>query len=125
MRKVATKNPRYPHVIKIVRKIAGKADENDPFADEDAPIGEDVEITIYEGKGRSYTDTTTEGNKRVDENKRKSSIPVRYDEWDEGRQPLDGDIIYSTVGKNTEIGMVKDSEPDNNRSVIYWDYTRV
>lgn len=125
MEKPNINNPRYPHFVKIVRVIAGKAGPNDPFADDNAPVGDDTEIVIYEGVGRSYTDTTTEGDKKVDENKRKSSIPVRYDEWDEGRQPLDGDIIYSTVGKNTEVGMVKDSEPDNNRSVIYWDFTRV
>ena len=125
MRKANIRNPRYPHTIKIVRVLVGKADENDPFADDDAKVGEDTEIVIYEGEGRSYTDTTTEGGKNVDENKRKASIPVRYDEWGAGRCPLDGDMIYATVGNNTEVGMVKDSEPDNNRTVVYWDFTRV
>ena len=125
MRKANIRNPRYPHTIKIVRVLVGKADENDPFADDDAKIGEDTEIVIYKGEGRSYTDTTTEGGKNVDENKRKASIPVRYDEWDAGRCPLDGDMIYATVGNNTEVGMVKDCEPDNNRTVVYWDFTRV
>ena len=112
-------------MIKIVRLIVGKADPSDPFADNDAPVGHDEEIVIYEGEGRSYTDTTTEGDKYVDQNKRKASIPVRYDEWDADRCPLDGDTIYSTVGNNTEVGMVKDCEPDNNRTVVYWDFTRV
>ena len=125
MRKANIRNPRYPHTIKIVRVLVGKADENDPFADDDAKVSEDTEIVIYEGEGRSYTDTTTEGGKNVDENKRKASIPVRYDEWDADRCPLDGDMIYSTVGNNTEVGMVKDCEPDNNRTVVYWDFTRV
>ena len=114
-----------PHIIKIVRKIVGKADPDDPFADDDAPVGEDKEIILYYGEGRSYTDTTTEGDKNVDQNKRKASIPVRYDEWDADRCPLDGDTIYSTVGNNTEVGMVKDCEPDNNRTVVYWNLTRV
>lgn len=100
-------------------------DEDDPFASDDAPVGEDTEMVIYEGEGRSYTDTTTEGGKNVDENKRKASIPVRYDEWGAGRCPLDGDIIYAMVGNNTEVGIVKDCEPDNNRTVVYWDFTRV
>ena len=61
----------------------------------------------------------------MDENKRKASIPVRFDEWDAGRKPLDGDTIYATVGNNTEVGMVKDCEPDNNRTVVYWNFRRV
>ena len=112
-------------MIKIVRMIVGKTDPSDPFADDDAPVGHDEEIVIYEGEGRSYTDTTTEGDKYVDQNKRKASIPVRYDEWGSANCPLDGDVIYSTVGNNTEIGMVKDCEPDNNRTVVYWNLTRV
>lgn len=117
-------NERYPHIVKIVRVIPGRGDDDNPFADPDASV-EDKEIVIYEGKGRSFTDTTTEGDKNVDQNKRKASIPVRYDEWDAGRCPLDGDKIYSTVGNNTEEGMVKDCEPDNNRTLVYWDFTRV
>lgn len=108
-------NERYPHTVRIVRVTGG----DDPFSDEAE------EVVLYEGKGRSFTDTTTEGDKKVDENKRKSSIPVRFDEWDEGQKPLDGDTIYSTVGKNTEVGIVKDCEPDNNRTLVYWDYRRV
>ena len=112
-------------MIKIVRMIVGKTDQSDPFADDDAPVGHDEEIVIYEGEGRSYTDTTTEGDKYVDQNKRKASIPVIYDEWVAGKCPLDGDTIYATVGNNIEIGMVKDCEPDNNRTVVYWEFIRV
>ncbi len=108
-----------------MRMIVGKTDPSDPFADDDAPVGYDEEIVIYEGEGRSYTDTTTEGDKYVDQNKRKASIPVRYDEWVAGKCPLDGDTIYATVGNNTEKGIVKDCEPDNNRTVVYWNLTRV
>lgn len=125
MEKENIRNPRYPHIIKIVRNVVGKADPNDPFADDDAPVGKDKETILYYGEGRSYTDTTTEGDKRVDENKRKASIPVRYDEWDADRCPLDGDLIYATVGNNTEVGIVKDCEPDNNRTVVYWNLRRV
>jgi hypothetical protein len=125
MEKENIRNPRYPHHIKIVRKVVGKADPDDPFADDDAPVGEDKEIILYNGEGRSYTDTTTVGDKYVDKNKRKASIPVRYDEWGAGRCPLDGDTIYATIGNNTEVGIVKDCEPDNNRTVVYWEYIRV
>ena len=125
MEKENIRNPRYPHIIKIVRKVVGKADPDDPFADDDAPVGEDKEIILYNGEGRSYTDTTTVGDKYVDQNKRKASIPVRYDEWGAGRCPLDGDTIYATIGNKTEVGIVKDCEPDNNRTVVYWEYIRV
>lgn len=112
-------NERYPHTIKIVR-VVKEYDEDDPFTE-----AIEREEILYNKKGRSYTQTTTEGNNIVDENKRKASIPVRYDEWGAGKQPLDGDKIYATVGNNTEVGIVKDSEPDNNRTVVYWDLRRV
>ena len=118
MEKENIRNQRYPHLIKIVRKVIGKSDTDDPFADDDAPVGEDEEIVLYYGEGRSYTDTTTVGDKYVDQNKRKASIPVRYDEWGADRCPLDGDTIYATIGNNTEVGIVKDCEPDNNRTVV-------
>ena len=125
MEKENIRNQRYPHHIKIVRKVVGKSDPDDPFTDDDAPVGEDKEIILYNDEGRSYTDTTTVGDKYVDQNKRKASIPVRYDEWGAGRCPLDGDTIYATIGNNTEVGIVKDCEPDNNRTVVYWEYIRV
>ena len=115
---------RYPHRIRIVRVVLGSGGDGNPFADAGAPV-EDSEELLYEGVGRSFTDTTTEGGKNVDENKRKASIPVRYDEWDAGRCPLDGDTIEATVGNNTEEGIVKDCEPDNNRTLVYWSLRRV
>lgn len=144
MKKRTVINPRYPHIIKITRVVTKKVDvpvseavadidEDDPLADQDA-VDESTtehtelteeEVVLYEGKGRSYTDTTTTGNKVVDENKREASIPIRYDEWEAGKKPLDGDTIYATVGNNTEVGMVKDCEPDNDRTVIYWEFVRV
>lgn len=121
-------NPRYPHTIRIVRVSTNiksvDADDDDPLAEE-ATEGVQAETVLYEGIGRSYTDTTTNGNVEVDTNKRKASIPVRYDEWGAGKKPLDGDTIYATVGENTEIGRVRDCEPDNNRTVVYWDFVRV
>lgn len=145
MRKEVICNPRYPHTIKIVRmerrevekeKASGEVvDPDDPLAEQDAEpldaddatevVVEEYEDVLYEGKGRSYTDTTTYGDGTVDRNKRKASIPVRYDKWGAGRKPLDGDTIYATAGNNTEIGMVRDCEPDNDRSVVYWDFVRV
>lgn len=104
-------NPRFPHTIKIVR-----------VEDDDNPNGGAI---LYDGRGRSFTDTTTNGDVEVDANKRKASIPVRFDKWEEGRLPLDGDTIYATVGNNTEIGRVRDCEPDNNRTLVYWDFVRV
>lgn len=80
---------------------------------------------LYNGIGRSFTDTTTNGNVEVDTNKRKASIPMRFDKWGSGKLPLDGDTIYATVGENTERGRVRDCEPDNNRTVVYWDFIRV
>ena len=114
-------NKRYPHVVKITRKGVGEGIEDNPFAKDVEPETE----VLYEGEGRSYTDTTTEGDKWVDENKRKASIPVRYDEWGAGKQPLDGDEIEVLIGNNREVGIVKDSEPDNNRTVVYWNFRRV
>lgn len=118
MEKIEIDNPRYPHNVRITRK--GSVEDN-PFSG-NKPVS--VEI-LYDGIGRSFTDTTTEGDNVVDENKRKASIPVRYDEWDVGKQPLDGDTIEVTIGNNIEIGIVKDSEPDNNRMLVYWNFRRV
>lgn len=118
-------NPRYPHFITIVRvNTAASADADDPLA-EPVASGTAKEEVLYQGIGRSFTDTTTNGNQEVDTNKRKASIPMRYDKWEKGKLPLDGDTIYATVGNNTEIGRVRDCEPDNNRSLVYWDFVRV
>lgn len=127
MRKERIDNPRYPHRIKIVRVNPSAGVDSgpyDPFA-EPAKPGQDADELIYDSIGRSFTDTTTTGTDDVDTNKRKASIPVRFDEWKEGKMPLDGDTIYATIGNNTEIGRVRDCEPDNNRSLVYWDFVRV
>ncbi len=117
-------NERYPHDVKITRVIPGRGEDDNPFADDESPVV-DVEDVLYEGIGRVYTDTTTTGNATVDENKRKCSIPVRFDEWNEGDFPLDGDTIECVIGKHTEQGIVKDCEADNNRTVVYWSLRRV
>ena len=117
-------NPRYPHRVTIVRLVPGKGDEDNPFADDDALVN-DEEVVLYDGKGRSFTDTTTTGDKNVDENKRKASIPMRFDDWKAGGFPLDGDTIRVRVGNHSEEGMVKDCEGDNNRTVVYWSLRRV
>lgn len=112
MRKVKTDNPRYPHRIRIVRRT-----RPDRYSEEI------IEEVVYEGEGRSYTDTTTTGDAKVDTNKRKASIPVRFDEW-EGLIPLSGDLLYATKGNITEEWQVKDFEPDNDRSVVYGELNR-
>lgn len=123
-------NPRYPHDILIYRvgkKSEDTSDDDNPFA-EDEPTEENESgkrIILYEGKGRSYTDTTTTGDGKVENNKRKISIPKRFDTWDEDMWPLDGDTIEVTMGKVKERGTVKDFEPDNDRSVVYWELLRV
>ena len=116
-------NDRYPHGILIRRVVPGRVDAENPFSD--SASLEDVESVVYDGEGRSFTDTTTEGNNYIDENKRKASIPVRYDEWDAGSKPTDGDLIRVTIGNNVEDGVVYDCESDNNRTLVYWNLRRV
>ena len=127
MRKERIDNPRYPHHITIVRKVY-----NDWLSSESSDV--DGDIIIYDGVGRSYTDTTTTGDARVDSNKRKASIPVRFDKWgcchgtssdsDEALYPMSGDLLTVTKGHISEEWEVKDFEPDNDRSVIYGEMNR-
>ena len=121
MRRLEVDNPRYPHKIRIVRRLSPER-----YSDEECR-----EVTVYEGFGRSYTDTTTTGDGRVDLNKRKASIPVRFDGWplhlgDDGEPliPMSGDILYVTKNDISEQWEVKDFEPDNDRSVIYGEMNR-
>lgn len=122
MRKVKIDNQRYPHTIRIIRKkeedwISGEAVHDSSSSEESD------EQVVYEGPGRSYTDTTTVGDSKVDSNKRKASIPVRFDKWD-GLVPMSGDILYVTKGSITEEWEVRDFEPDNDRSVVYGEMSR-
>lgn len=110
-------NPRYPHHIRITRHTY----DDNPFAENTSA----AVTVLYDGCGRSFTDTTTDGGSNVEENKRKASIPVRYDEWGEGLLPMTGDKIEVFIGKNRETGIVKDCEPDNGRTLVYWIYRRV
>jgi len=113
MRKNKVDNPRYPHTILIVRReLPDRYSEEEP-----------TEQIVYEGPGRSYTDTTTTGNAKVDSNKRKASIPVRFDQWKD-LIPLSGDIVIAKKGNITEEWEVKDFEPDNNRTVVYGELNR-
>lgn len=113
MRRVKVDNPRYPHCIKIVRRVLP-----DRYSDEG--LAEEV---VYEGVGRSYTDTTTTGNAKVDSNKRKASIPVRFDRWG-GLIPMSGDLLMVRKHNISEEWEVKDFEPDNDRSVVYGELNR-
>lgn len=126
MRKEEIINYRYPHTIRIVRKnmdASGNGDPDDPLYENNEET--ERETVLYEGEGRAFTDTTTTGTDEVDVNRRKASIPVRFDEWAAGKKPLNGDIIYATIGSYIEIGMVRDCESDNNRTLVYWDLVRV
>ena len=128
MRKVTVDNPRYPHHIRIVRKVEedwlAEAEESaEEPSGEPEGTGTEQEVVVYEGFGRSYTDTTTTGDAKVDTNKRKASIPVRFSEW-RGLVPMSGDLVYVTKGSISEEWEVKDFEPDNNRSVVYGELNR-
>lgn len=119
MKKTIIRNPRYPHYIKIVRRELPE----DEFSDDEME-----EVVIYEGCGRGYTDTTTTGTIELDLNKRKASIPVRFDEWgggDEKPYPIDGDIMTVTKGNVTEEWRIRDFEPDNDRTVVYAELNRL
>lgn len=113
MRKNKVINPRYPHAVRIIRVIVG----DNPFEDFEE------QRVVYEGAGRSYTDTTTTGDSNMDTNRRKASIPMRYDAWKEA--VLDGDTIEVEIGEMSEKGVVRDMETDNDRTIIYWEYGRV
>lgn len=117
MRKVTVNNPRYPHYIRIVRKV-----EKD-WLEESTSSSEEEDLIVYAGPGRSYTETTTTGDKKVDTNKRKASIPVRFDSWNT-LYPMSGDILHVIKGSITEEWEVKDFEPDNDRSVVYGELSR-
>lgn len=130
MEKEVIDNPRYPHHITIVRKLYDDwLDE--PSSDSSTSSGEN-ELKVYDGPGRSYTDTTTTGDARVDTNKRKCSIPMRYSDWilqnrisDGGPMiPMSGDLCRVTKGDISEEWEVRDFEPDNDRSVIYGELNR-
>lgn len=123
MEKENIENLRYPHDIRITRTIPGRGTDDNPFADDEAPLVDAADV-LYDGIGRTYTDTTTTGNQNVDENKRKTSIPVRYDEWGVHDKPLDGDRIFVKIGECNEEGVVDDCEADNNRSIVYWTLRR-
>lgn len=126
MRKAVIDNPRFPHYIRIIRKVV--SDWLDSERSEE-------EFVVYAGPGRSYTDTTTTGDSKVDTNRRKCSIPMRFDAWgrtsvpvSEGRDeplvPMSGDMVYVIKGGIREEWEVKDFEPDNDRSVIYGEHNR-
>ena len=130
MRKEPVDNPRYPHQILIIRRVVPEwLDDKGSSSSSSSSSDADEDIVIYDGPGRSYTDTTTTGDAKVDTNKRKCSIPVRFDEWigsADGMQlvPMSGDMVYVTKGNIHEEWEVRDFEPDNDRSVVYGEHNR-
>lgn len=134
MRKVPVINPRYPHYIRIIRKVVRDWLDDESEADATGTVDDEQEFVVYAGPGRSYTDTTTTGDAKVDTNKRKASIPVRFDAWGgcaamrcrhgSALVPMSGDILYVQKGSTSEEWEVKDFEPDNDRSVVYGELSR-
>lgn len=119
MKKTIIRNPRYPHYIRIVRRELPE----DEFSGDEM-----VESLVWEGCGRGYTDTTTTGTTELDLNKRKASIPVRFDKWGGGEDkpyPIDGDIMTVRKGAVTEEWRVRDFESDNDRTVVYAELNRL
>ena len=120
MRRNVVNNPRYPHYLRIIRKVVSDwLDEGQSEED----------FVVYAGPGRSYTDTTTIGDAKADTNRRKCSIPMRFDAWgcEVGGKvliPMSGDTVYVTKGNIHEQWEVKDFEPDNDRSVVYGEMNR-
>ena len=141
MRRVLPNNPRYPHHIVITRlevkdspfdyDDADETEESDEESSEEEEQDEyttinddgDKVIVLYDGVGRAFTDTTTTGGTDIETNRRKCSIPVRYDRW--LMEVLDGDRITVTVGNIEYSGEIKDVEPDNERTLVYWERPRV
>lgn len=136
MRKNVIDNPRYPHHIRIIRKVVKDWLEDASLSGSSSSSDEgEHELVVYDGCGRSYTDTTTTGDAKVDSNKRKASIPVRFDKWGRGCHashtelpeppvPMSGDLLFVTKGHITEEWELKDFEPDNDRSVVYGELSR-
>ena len=102
-------------------------DVQDTSEEENASEGdteeEDEVIILYDGPCRAFTDTTTTGSSLMDSNKRKCSLPVPFGMW--AMEILDGDSIDVKVGDIEYKGVVKDFEPDNDRTLIYWERPRV
>ena len=129
MKKETISNPRYPHSIKVVRVWQTEGESNDPF---ERVESETIRTILYNGMGREYTTSASDGSGQVDTNQRAISIPMRYDAWKpiaglpEGSLywPTTGDIVEVRKGGIVETLTVKDFEPDNNRTVIYAEYTR-
>lgn len=108
-------NPRFPHCCKITRP----QHSDDPMVD---TTGERV---IYEGVCRSFDNHSTNQNGDVLFNVRKLSLPVRQQEWGEGRPiPLEGDSICVCKGSHCEYGIVKDKMPGNLGTHLLWEYVR-
>lgn len=112
MRAQTFPNPRFPHRVRIWREERG----SDAFED---TVDERV---LYDGVGRSFTNTTTTGDDHVVMNTRKCALPVLYDQWVE--PVLAGDRIMVETGGGREWGEVTDFEPSNFGSEVYWHFVR-
>lgn len=109
------RNPRFPHTIKIWRETGS----DDPFVDTVTTV------ILYEGVGRSYTDTTTTGDGKVISNRRKAAIPMRCDDWTEFTDIHSGDIISVTLNTGiVEEGKVSDREVGTMGTNIVWEFVR-
>lgn len=109
MRKDKIDNERFPHVVKITRNTGS----NDPFN------STATEKVLYNGIGRSFSSTTTDGNGKVITNSRQVSLPLKFNEWTE--PILNNDIIKVTIGNLSETGMILDMAANNGTTTIYWE----
>lgn len=108
-------NPRFPHYCKITR----------PQHSDDPMVDTESECVIYEGKCRSFDNHTTNQKGEVIYSVRKLSLPVRQQDWGEGRPiPLEGDTIKVCKSSHCEYGIVKDKMPGNLGTHLLWEYVR-
>lgn len=107
-----TRNERFPHWCRIVRKST-----EDPMEDESdfsplscsSPLPDDGEV-IYEGRCRSYKINTTSDKGDVITSQRGLSLPLNQEGWDMlGSVPCEGDeVVVVHSPRFREYGRVID-----------------
>lgn len=106
-------NPRFPHCCRITRQ-----QESDPL--EDAVH----DVVIYSGECRSYARDSVSANGEVNTSQRMLSLPLKQNEWECGKIPLEGDKVEVCKGSHKEYGLVVDKRPTNLGTTILWKYVR-
>lgn len=101
-------NPRFPHWIVVKRE---SAPEN-PFGTAPTPT------VIYNGEGRRYSQSSTDGDTKVITSNRMISIPGFYDSI------RTGDQVEVNIGTIYERGVILDVLPGNLGTTLIYDYVR-